>query len=187
MLFRSHPAEILLKKDAYDTGNPIKLPRLYDEQLFGFTFGDWDGDGAEDMAIMVNGERLRMFFKSSNWMSSETYGGTKSDFVFGGDQIASFLPRLLSWTPSGGKSQLLLPHNFPELGIRLTYLKLYKKSEIIALTWNGLEMATTWTLPIAGYLADDAIGDGMHQSTPQLWAATVGPGDKTVLLAYSLP
>ena len=69
----------------------------------------------------------------------------------------------------------------------MLFSTIFKKSEIFAFTWNGLEMAPAWTIPIAGYLADYAIGDGMRESTPQLWAATVGPGDKTVLIAYRLP
>ena len=83
--------------------------------------------------------------------------------------------------------ELITPLNSPELGIRLTYLKIYHKSELQGLTWNGLEMKPAWRIPIHGYLADYGIVDLMGQSKPQLWVAATGPGDKTILLSYSLP
>ena len=55
------------------------------------------------------------------------------------------------------------------------------------MAWNGLDMAPVWHVPVEGYVADFAVGDGLHNSSQQLWVAAIGPGDKTTLLAYSLP
>jgi hypothetical protein len=182
------PAVLELTPKGWRPGGPLKLSRsLNDDQLFGFTFGDWDGDKAEDLALLQSGDRLRVFFKDAKWSASEIYGGTKADFSQGPDEVHSLYPRLWTWKPAQGKDLLLVPHNIPTLGIRLTYLKIYKKSEIVALAWNGLEMAPVWRQPIAGYLADFAVGDPLREGKAQLWVATVGAGDKTVLIAYNLP
>jgi len=131
--------------------------------------------------------RLRLFLKEAKWSSGDAYGGTKADFNWSDDQFGSVYPRLVTWTPASGKAQLLVPHNVPFMAVRLARLKIYKTSEIVGLAWNGLEMASAWTLPIAGALADFGTGDVLGRGTPQLWAAVVGPGDKTLLIAYQLP
>jgi hypothetical protein len=182
------PETLELTAKGWRPNGRLKLVRsLNDDQLFGFTFGDWDGDKAEDLALLQSGERLRIFFKDAKWSAPDIYGGTRADFSLGSDTIGTLYPRLRSWKPAEGKELLLAPHNIPQLGIRLTYLKLYKKAEIVALAWNGLEMAPVWKVPLAGYLADYALGDGLRDGTTQLWVATVGAGDKTVLIGYTLP
>ena len=58
------PAPLSKDGKAYREGKALKLDRsLNDDQLFGYIWGDWDGDGAEDVALLQNGERLRIFFK----------------------------------------------------------------------------------------------------------------------------
>jgi hypothetical protein len=183
-------APVTLTKSAkgYIEGKPIKFARaLNDDQLFGFAWGDWDGDGAEDLALLQGGERLRLFLKDATWSSNERYGGTKADFGWEGDQVGSLYPRLVSFKPAAGKTQLLAPHNIQFTPVRLARLKIYKESEILDLAWNGLDMATQWKLPIAGTLADFGIADAMQRGAPQLWAAAVGAGNKTVLIAWQLP
>jgi len=182
------PAPLAKSGKGYREGNPLKFVRaLNDDQMFGFTWGDWDGDGAEDLALLQGGERLRLFFKDAKWSSDERYGGTKADFSWDNDQMGSIYPRLVSLKPTSGKMQLLVPHNIQFTPIRLAHLKIFKESEILDLAWNGLEMAPLWKLAISGELADFGIGDAMQRGTPQLWAAAVGAGDKTVLIAYQLP
>lgn len=180
------PAELTANKDTYKPGPWLKLKRVRDDQLFGYTLGDFDGDKKEDLALLERGENLRVFFDGTQW-SEGGYGGSKDDFSLEGDVIGSVVPRMATRHTAAGKDQLLVLHNIPELGVRLTYLKLYKKSELTELAWNGLEMKPVWKLPIAGYLADFAVGDGLHDGTSQLWLATLNSGDKTVLICYSLP
>jgi len=169
-------------------GSVLKLPRsLNNDQLFGYTWGDWDGDGAEDFAFLQGGERLRILFKDAKWSSGEVYGGSKADFGWEDDQMGSLYPRLMSWKSPSGKSLLLVPHNIPYTPIRMARLKIYKESELIGLAWNGLELAPVWKLPLAGALADFSVGDVMQNGTPQLWIAAVGAGDKTILLGYQIP
>ncbi len=182
------PAPLTKTAKGYREGSPLKLVRsLNDDQLFGYAWGDWDGDGSEDFAFLQNGERLRIIFKDAKWSSAEVYGGTKADFSWENEQIGSLFPRLQSLKTSAGKSQLLVPHNIPFTPIRMARLKIYKNSELIDLAWNGLEMAPVWTLPITGALADFGLGDVQQIGSPQLWVAAVGAGDKTVLLSYQIP
>ncbi len=182
------PAAVVKKDKKFAEGNPIKLPRaLNDDQLFGYAWGDWDGDGAEDFAFLQSGERLRILFKGAKWSSNEVYGGTQADFGWEDEQVGSIYPRLLSLKTAAGKMQLLVPHNIPVTPIRFARLKIYKDSELFAMGWNGLEMTPMWKIPVAGALADYGLGDAMGRGSPQLWIAAVGAGDKTVLLSYSLP
>jgi hypothetical protein len=186
------PALLIKTPKEYREGDKLKFPRaLNNDQLFGFTWGDWDGDNSEDFAFLQFGERLRIFFKDAKWSASDSYGGTHADFNWSNrennDQIGSVYPRLMSLKIGAGKPQLLVPHNIPYTPIKLARLKIFKKSEILSLAWNGLDMTPVWTLPISGSLADFGLGDAQDRGAPQLWAAAVGAGDKTVLLAYQLP
>jgi hypothetical protein len=182
------PEFVIKSARGYAAEGRVKLARqLNDDQLFGYAWGDWDGDGAEDFAFLQGGERVRILFKDAKWSSREAYGGTNADFSWEGDQIGSVIPRLLTWKRAAGKPMLLVPHNIQFTPIRLTHLKIYKNSELLGLAWNGLEMAPVWTLPVSGELADFGLGDAMGRGTPQLWMAAVGAGDKTILLAYQLP
>jgi len=183
------PSVVIKKDKTYRDGDRLKLVRsTNDDQLFGYAWGDWDGDGAEDFVFLQSGERLRILFKDAKWSSNDVFGGSKADFRWEDEQIGSLYPRLLSLkATSGGKSQLLVPHNIPATPIRLARLKIYKEAELIDLSWNGLEMMPVWKLPVAGALADFGVGDLMGHGSPQLWLAAVGAGDKTVLLSYQLP
>jgi hypothetical protein len=180
-------SEVTWEKGAYRTGPPLDL-KLFDDQLFGFVWGDWDKDGKEDFAVLEHDEQVRIYTKDVKWKSSSGFGGTKNDFSFDDNTLSSLVPRLVNWKPSqGDRDQLIVPHNIPELGIRLTYLKIYKQSELQGLIWNGLELQPAWRLAIQGYLADFGIVELLGEPRPQLWVAAVGPGDKTVLLSYNLP
>jgi hypothetical protein len=182
------PAPLLKSGKGYREGDAIKLARaLNDDQLFGFAWGDWDGDGAEDLALLQGGERLRLFFKDAKWSSDERYGGNKADFSWEGGQFGSVYPRLLALKSGTGKMQLLVPHNIQFSPIRLTRLKIFKDAEIVDLGWNGLEMAPVWKLPVAGMVADFGVGDALQRGSAQLWLAAIGAGDKTLLIAYQLP
>lgn len=182
------PSLVVKKDQTFTNGPALKLPRaLNDDQLFGYTWGDWDADGVEDFAFLQSGERLRTLFRDAKWSSREVYGGTKADFSWEGEQMGSLYPRLLSYRAEPGKSQLLVPHNIQASPIRLARLKIYKESELVSLAWNGLEMAPQWKLPVAGLLADFVVADAMGQGRSQLWIAAVGSGHKTILLSYWLP
>jgi hypothetical protein len=174
-------------KNTYRPGPPLDL-KLSKEQLFGFLWGDWYNAGGENFAVLEKGERIRVYSPDVKWKSSEVYGGTKNDFPFGNDTVGSLFPRLLNWRPAQGtKNQLVVIENIPDFGLRMRYLKMYKKSEVSGLVWNGLEMKPAWRVSINGYLADYGIADILGTSAPQLWVAAGGPGDKTILLSYSLP
>jgi hypothetical protein len=182
------PFELVVDPNkGYKPGPSLNLKLLRDNQLFGFTLGDWDADGAEDLAVLQDGERLRLFFKDAKWSASDIFGSTANDFSFDEGKVASVFPRMMTWHPEHGKDWLIVPHNIPELGIRLTYFKLYRKAELYALQWNGLDMAPVWRQSLSGYLADFAAGDGLRKGSPQLWLALIGPGGKTILSAYAIP
>jgi hypothetical protein len=175
------------EKKTYSPGPALDL-KLLREQLLGFAWGNWYGSPDENFAILERGERLYVTSKDVKWRSSEVYGGTKNDFTVSNDKIGNVSPRLLSWRPAGSdKNQLIVTENIPDFGLRMQYIKIFKKAEITGLIWSGTEMKPVWRLNVPAYLADYGIADVLGQSKPQLWVAVVGPGDKTVLLSYSLP
>lgn len=180
------PIEVTPGPKGYKAGSPLGVKRLREDQLFGFVWGDWDGDKAEDLALLQN-DHLRVFFTDAKWSSSELYGGTKADFSFNEQLTASVAPRLVNLPQPSGASLLVAPHNIAELGIRLERLKIYKKSEIEALKWNGLDMLKVWSVQLAGYLADYAVASPTASDPKQLLTALIGPGGKTVIVSYAIP
>ncbi|HVO32965.1 MAG TPA: FG-GAP-like repeat-containing protein [Elusimicrobiota bacterium] len=183
----SAPAPLLPVKGGYKEGPSMSVPNLKDSPLFGYTFGDWDGDGAEDMAVLENGDHIRIFFKDAKWSSPDVSGGTKVNFFLDQDKFVSFPPRLMRWRSADGHDLLVVPHNLPEMGLQLTYLKIFSGSELEAWAWDGQRMSPVWKLGINAYLPDYAMGDVTGAGTPQLWTAQVGASSKTVLAAYRLP
>lgn len=180
------PAPIEMRDGLYKAGKSIKIDRLREEQLFGFGWGDWDGDLSEDVALLQN-DRLRVYNKDAKWTSDDIYGGTKNDVAFDEENLASFEPRFVVLSKSGERDVLVASHNISELGLRFKHLKMYKRAEITALRWNGMEMAPLWRRQVSGYLADFQLGHLEKDATDQLWTAAWAPGDKSVITAYSLP
>lgn len=171
----------------YKPGKALDL-KMSKDQALGFAWGSWLGSGQENFATLDRGEWLRIYGGETRWKSNDTYGGTKNDFPYGRNALGSVSPRLLTYRSlQENKDLLLVPKNFPELGIRFTYMKIFRRSEIAALTWNGTDMVPLWKIPIEGYLADMVLENAMNEPQPQLWALSVGAGKKTVLVAYRLP
>ena len=148
------PAPVVKNGKDFREGSPLKLAHpLNADQLFGFTWGDWDNDGREDFAILQSGEHLRLYFsdaKSTKWDASDSYGGTKSDFGWENGALGTLMPRMLNLKASEGKTQLLVPHNISNLPFHMGRLKVFKSAEILDLAWNGTDMNTEWTLPTLG-------------------------------------
>jgi len=183
------PRQVVHIKDKYKAGDLIKFPKpLSDNQLFGFAWGDWDNDKSEDWAYLQNGERLTLVFKDKKWSSDASFGGTNLSFSYtnGVDNVATFYPRLMTWKNSAGQSLMLVPHNISTLGIHFARLKLFHGSELVALSWNNLEMATAWRVSSAAYLADFGVA-AMTGKEPELWIFTDAPGNKAVITGYRLP
>lgn len=182
------PSEVVIDGKKLKGGHPLPLPRaLNDDQLLGLVYGDWDNDSQEDLALLQGGERLRIFFKGANWSAPEIYGGTKALIPLEEDAVAWVFPRMMNRSVAGAPSQLLVPRNVPKLGIRTTFMKFYDRSEIVALAWNGLEMAPAWRIPMQAYVADFAVGDFMGSGKSQLWTITHAPGKKALVLAFDIP
>ncbi len=181
------PAELILEKGQYKPGKTVDL-KLYDDQLFGWTWGDFNKDGDEDVAILEHGDRLRVRFKDAKWKSSEVYGGTKNDFYVGDEKQGTFLPRLITWRPAASdRDQILIVTNRPDLGVRLSHLKLYRRSSFDSLQWNGVEMKPSFKLDVGGYVADYLLADLLDGGHSQLWTLVEGAGSKSLLISYSLP
>jgi hypothetical protein len=184
------PQPITFDGKKYGTGDKVKLPRgISESQLFGFAWGDVDGDKAEDWAILENGDHLNIYFKDKKWRSEFLYGGTKLDFAFSNsfDTAVTLYPRLTPWKNAAGQEILLVPHNDSATGLRFSRLKIFRGGELLALSWNGLEMSPVWRVPTSSYLADYTVGAVSDAKSTDLWLLTESPGDKAVLSGYTLP
>jgi hypothetical protein len=181
------PAELVFADGHYKSGKSVDL-KLFDDQLFGWAWGDFDKNGVEDLAILEHGERIRLRFQDAKWKSDEVYGGTKNDFYVGDEKQGSLCPRLISWRPQGAdRDHLMVVTNRPDLGVRLTHLKLFRRSLFDDLQWNGVELKSTYRIPVGGYAADFALADLLAENRLQLWALVEGVGSKSVLVSYRLP
>jgi hypothetical protein len=185
------PRSVTVNGRKFSARDTVKLPReLNNDQLFGFAFGDWDANGTEDMAVLLRGERLRVFFDSASWTASDRMGGTKNDFLFSNhrpEDRASLYSRMISWKGSQAKERLLVPYNIGPSGLRFSYMKSFRESQIQALEWKGLEMEPVWRIPFESYLADFGVGDVAGSGADQLWALLAAPNGKSQIVAYSLP
>jgi hypothetical protein len=163
----------------------LTLPR---DQLFGIAWGHWTSTESEEAAVLERGERIRLGARSAVWRGREAVGGTKNDFLVADGTVGAILPRLLGWRPQGAAlDQLITVANHPELGVRLTYLKVYRVADLNAFSWIGSDMMSVWHLPVDGYIADYAIAPSADGSRSQLWLIQSGPGDKAVLVGSPLP
>jgi hypothetical protein len=181
------PAELVHDGNRYKAGPALALPKLQDEQLFGYAVGRFNQDSTDDFAVLERGDQLRVYFGQSRWTASQTFGGTRNDIALEGDQAASILPRLAVASTGSRADVLIAPKNIPELGVRTRYLKLFKRSELVGLKWNGSEMVPAWREPLEGYLADFGVADLDGNGRSELWVALAGPRRQTVLRAYELP
>ena len=174
-------SELKWDKKTYKPGPSLDIKVLPD-QLFGFVWGDWFKSGGENFAVLEHGERLTVTSSDSKWRSPEVYGGTKNDFPMDPNTLGVVYPRLFSWRHARSTSASRYTNN-PVLAFT-PHFKSFQQADIEGLAWNGADMRPVWHIKIDGYLADYGIADVSGLSRPQLWAATLGSDNKTVLIGY---
>lgn len=167
-LFRLHPAA----NGALEEGSPLSLPgRL---ALFDFIYADLNGDGAEEIIAITQGERLEVLSPGGGrlWRSDHYYGGT-TRYLGGQDIMESEppLPHEISqhYVPArivardinqNGLPEVVVIQNHRTLPTRtIGRVRYYSSGEIHALSWDGSGMTQIWrTRKIDGYLPDLQFG-----------------------------
>ncbi len=155
------------------------LGDLFGYPVYSFAMADFDGDGNIEIATIDGDEKLRLLTtngKETIWRSKENFGLSNNFVDFHEESPAPettkgdkgnpnkrmyLTPRLLSYDLDGdGVPELITVRNRSSTGKILERARIFDRSEIYDLYWNGYTMAINWNLEdINGYVADFQIKD----------------------------
>lgn len=137
--------------------------------IYGFGLADVDGDGSPETARLNDGDQLQVFTAEGKllWGSEERFGGS-ANFI-DRDTLGQSLPekevggflikgRLLGLDLDGdGRDEILASRNVPKAGFLLSGVRVFDRSNLAVLRWDGLAMREALPLDdLPGYLADFA-------------------------------
>ncbi len=193
--------EMRWQNNAYAPADEIKTPRQ--TNLLGFTIGDVLNNGQETAVAYKPDDRLRIIDGAGKviWDGGNRWGGSMLHFSAppedrGDTDNRIYLPlRLLIWQNVGSQdSAVITAKNYELSGHKLGFRK-YTKSEIVALTWDGIGLVPSWkTRQISGFIQDFTVGDFDNDGQIELVAAVVlkegkvmlSGGSKSTVIAYEL-
>jgi len=135
------------------------------------------------------------------WKSDEVFGGSNNYFYFGdvlettsdnasGPEKVFIKERILTYDIDGnGKKEIIVVKNLSSIGRVMKNVRVFTRSEIYNLGWDGLGMAENWrTKKIQGYVADYQIKDIDNDGKDEIVLA-VGLGttlSRSVIVVYDL-
>lgn len=168
----------------------------------GCVIGDLQNNGTKTVAAFSENDTLQIFDEKGELIgSSNGYGGNLlaanlpvSDR--GEPPAPRYLPsRLIINDLNGdGQNELVVMKNKDIAGKHLERFRLFTKTKIIGLSWDGAGMAETWqTRELSGRVADLAVGDLENDGRPDLVVVLVakegqfvGTKPKVNIIAYPL-
>ena len=179
----------LLRRDGgsvVDEGR-LDVPRKF--ALYGFTYGDFDGDGVNEMIGLDDDNKLRVYRKKGKkwkaiWKGKEFYGGSLNILELKRNEISADKTsimvvngRLLIDDFDGdGSSELLIRKNHAKgfLGERAERIFAFDSGVVVNFGWEGRdvlsigEFTERWrTREVKGYISDfnfsDVDGDGRKE------------------------
>lgn len=209
--------EIVWENDNYVRGNRMSIPEGL--SVYGLTIDSIDGSKRERILALDEDDHLRLYEKTKKPISKiHVFGGSeyilwKSDEVFGGSN--NYIEPGQATQPSGddadekdtiyiqlriltydinkdGKKEIIIVKNLSGTGRLFKNIKMFTKSEIYDLEWDGLGMVENWkTRKIQGYVADYQFKDIDNDGNNEIVLAVVlSRGGilmpKSVLVAYDL-
>lgn len=152
------------------------ITSLAKADIYGFAYGDVNGDGVDDFLVLGEDDRLRLIAKggSEQWRSDEYFGGSLS-YVHGAstgeeadwssrvtEESKRYLqPRILLCDLDGDETlEVLVIQNRSKISRIVRRYRYYGSGHIYSLSWDGLGLVENWkTRKISGYLPDFAIAD----------------------------
>ncbi|MCD6152602.1 MAG: VCBS repeat-containing protein [Syntrophobacterales bacterium] len=209
--------EIVWENDNYARGNRMSIPEGL--SVYGLTIDSIDGSKRERILALDQDDHLIAYEKTKKPISKiHVFGGSeyilwKSDEVFGGsnnyiepgqgaqqtgddadEKDTTYIQlRILTYDINkDGKKEIIIVKNLSGTGRLFKNIKMFTKSEIYDLEWDGLGMVENWkTRKIQGYVADYQFKDIDNDGNNEIVLAVVlSRGGilmpKSVLVAYDL-
>jgi len=174
--------------------------------LYGFTIGDVFNDGSRNLVLIDQGDRLQVYDLEGHrrYRSTDHYGGSEASLEFRplgaaaspnvGDPAETIVLQgrvYLQTSRSDGKKDLILWKNIPSAGYLFKNLKLYERSKLYDLRWDGLSFQTVWeSREMDGYISDyslvDLDGDGQLELVALLVQSRLLETPRTTIVVYKL-
>jgi len=185
-----------------------RLPIPQGLSVYGLTI-DRVGDGGERVIALDENDHLRMYAKTtlpiekihiyggsekSIWKSEEIYGGSDTIFQLQNkttleDECFAYVnPRIITYdTNDDGKQEVIIVRNISAAGRTFEHTRVYTKSELFDLEWDGLGLIINWkTKKIGGYVADYQIKDIDNDGEDDVVLALRVSPTRSVIVAYKL-
>jgi TolB-like protein len=174
--------------------------------IYGFNLVDIEKTGEKDMIYLDESEYVRIISPSGElkWKSDEHYGGSDKYFerYFEKEGTSEkniskkkiyVQPRILVITNKDNEKEVIIGRNDSQTGRIFKDTRLYHKSEIQNLVWNGISLVENWrTKKIDGYLSDFQVKDVDDDGENELVVAVILRYDivqfktKSTVLVYKL-
>lgn len=179
-IFNAPIYEMVWKSGGYEKNNRIIKGKR--ANVIGALFDDITNDGQHHVLAYTTGDNLRIFEKGGGdmWKGGDRFGGSLTRIELtrtdpGVDNIQYFPMRIRTADINkDGKLEVIAVKNHELAKNTMKDFRMYKKSHIESLSWNGLGLASNWkTTEISGRISDYVIGDFDNDGADELVACVV--------------
>lgn len=186
--FSSAVYEMTWEGNGYVTQNRVLPTRK--ANLLGFTMGDPMNSGQETVLAFDPSDNLRLLELSGSelWTSGSRFGGStlflnmpKNDR--GQIQNKKYLPMRVQIVDieGDGEYEVVSVNNKEVAGGRLSQFRLYTRTEMLIMSWDGVGLAPVWkTRRLSGMIRDFAVGDFDNDGKNELIGALISKEGTTV-------
>ena len=206
--------EIVWRGDTYREGNRMPIPEGV--EVFGLTMAKLDA-GAERIVALGEYDRLHVYRKTRKFLSQIHRIGGSEDLIWTSEDVFGGSNNLINFdwderregygeasTPDNvyvktriltcdinkdGNNEILIIKNISPTGRTLKNFRMFTRSEIYNLGWDGLGLAENWrTQTIQGYVADYQVKDMDNDGKDEVvLAVCLGSSlSRSVIVAYDI-
>jgi len=171
--------------------------------LLGVSYGEIQQDKQDSIVAFTAGEKLKLFDLKGKgvWTSAETLGGSPVNLAMPSEDPGDtgnlfYLPVRTRPVDLDAdlKAEILVVQNFDRASRKLSRQRHYNSARIMAMTWDGLGLATAWrTRKISGRVQDLAVADFDNDGKNEILAAVIskegsviGTTPRSAIIAYDL-
>lgn len=176
------------KGNRFAKGKKLKLPK--ETPLFGLAIADITGDGREEILRFDYGDHLRVLSadgKDLLYKTPSSYGGSSTFFdresvpevgrrdgTEPGKRVYLQGRIVVLDLDGDGKVEVIVNKNHFSSGRLIERVRLYDKTEVYDLVWDGMMLAENWrTREIPGYIGDYQVKDFDNDGKRELVVALV--------------